>query len=358
MRERVNIIGAGVGGLTAAIVLAKHGCKVRVYEEAPDVGHRMSGDFQGLENWSSIKDIREQLREIGIEINFLCEPYYSGTIYTRGMKFVTITSDKPFFYLVRRGNIPGSLDIGLKEQALAAGVEILFNYKSEEPAGKTIIATGPKRTDMMAIGITFETEADNTAVIIFDDDIAPKGYAYLLINQGSGTAATVLFREYKKGKKYFEKMMKFLRNRLEIDIRNGKTFGGIGNFFLSDTKIHHGRPYIGEAGGFQDYLWGFGMRYAIFSGYLAAKSLIEGVNYDRLWKRELKPLLETSLINRYIFEKLGNRGYKYMVKKITKTDPHEYLRRHYNRSFLKHLLLPVAKRWHERQNKRYFLELR
>jgi len=98
---------------------------------------------------------------------------------------------------------------------------------------------------------------------------------------------------------------------------------------------------------FQDCLWGFGMRYAILSGYLAAKSFIGGLDYDMLWKRELKPMLETLLINRYLFEKSGHRGYRYLTKKFAKGNPCDLLRRHYNYSFLKYLLMPIAKRKYE-----------
>ena len=48
----VKIIGAGPAGLVAAIVLRRHGIPVTVFEKSPEVGHRLSGDFQGLENWS------------------------------------------------------------------------------------------------------------------------------------------------------------------------------------------------------------------------------------------------------------------------------------------------------------------
>ncbi|VAX32602.1 hypothetical protein MNBD_NITROSPIRAE03-99, partial [hydrothermal vent metagenome] len=70
-KETVNIIGAGPGSLVAAIVLRRHGFAVKVFEMSPDVGHRLSGDFQGVENWSSEKDVTEILGEIGIGINFL-----------------------------------------------------------------------------------------------------------------------------------------------------------------------------------------------------------------------------------------------------------------------------------------------
>lgn len=51
------------------------------------------------------------------------------------------------------------------------------------------------------------------------------------------------------------------------------------------------------------------MRHTILSGYLAAKSFIDGSDYDMLWKRNLKPML-ASLINRYLFERFGHLGYE------------------------------------------------
>ncbi len=344
MKETINIIGAGPAGLAAAIVLRRHGFPVKVFDKSPDVGHRLNGDFQGLENWSSERDVTEFLRETGIEINFLFVPYYGGTVFAPKMKPAEIKSDRPIFYLVKRGPMAGTLDTGLKEQALSLGVEIIFKHRIDPGTldGKAIIGTGPKKADATVVGITFNTANEDTTAVIFNDDIAPKGYAYLMVNQNCGTMAAVLYREFEKGNECFKRMLSFFRENMEIDIRNEKRFGGYGNFFLRDTQIHHDKLYIGEAAGFQDGLWGFGMRYAILSGYLAAKSLINGSDYDMLWKRELKPMIETSLVNRCLFAISGHTGYRYLTKKITGGSPCDFLRRHYNPSPLKHLLLPVV----------------
>ena len=347
IKEPVNIIGAGPAGLTAGIVLRRHGFPVRVYEMSPDVGHRLNGDFQGLENWSSEKDITDLLKEIGIETNFLCVPYHRGIIYAPEMKPAEMKSERPIFYLVKRGTMPGTLDMGLKEQALSLGVEILFNHRLDKFDGKAIVGTGPKGADAVAVGITFETKMKDQAFAVLDDNIAPKGYAYLLVNQGYGTMVTVFYREYRRENEYFDRMMRFFKDTLNPDIQNERKFGCYGNFFIWNTQVHHKKLYVGESGGFQDCLWGFGMRYAILSGYLAAKSLIEGSDYDMLWQRELKPMLETSLINRFLFERFGHSGYRYLARKFAKGNPCDFLRKHYNYSFFKHLLLPIAKKKHE-----------
>lgn len=343
----MNIVGAGPAGLAAAIVLRRRGFPVKVSEMYPDVGHRLNGDFQGLENWSSEKDVTELLRDIGLEINFLCVPYYGGTVYAPEMKPSVIKSARPIFYLVRRGSMAGTLDMGLKEQALSLGVEILFNHRLDTFEQKAIVGTGPKGADAVAAGITFDTSAEDRAVVVLNDDIAPKGYAYLLINQGRGTMVTVLYRDFRKEEEYFERMMRFFKGKVELDIRNEKKFGCYGNFFIWDSQVRHNKLYIGESAGFQDCLWGFGMRYAILSGYLAASSFIDGSDYDLLWKNELKPMLETSLVNRYLFEMFGHQGYRYMTKKFAAGNPCGFLRKHYSPSYIKYLLLPFAKRHYE-----------
>ena len=53
MSERVDILGAGLSGLSSAIVLAKSGKEVHVHEVRQDSGARFDGDFQGIENWTS-----------------------------------------------------------------------------------------------------------------------------------------------------------------------------------------------------------------------------------------------------------------------------------------------------------------
>tara|TARA_R110002110_G_scaffold156564_4_gene351680 strand:- start:3630 stop:4169 length:540 start_codon:yes stop_codon:yes gene_type:complete len=75
------------------------------------------------------------------------------------------------------------------------------------------------------------------------------------------------------------------------------------------TAVQGGHCVVGEQAGIQDALAGFGMRYAVRSGILAARSLIAGVDYTRLWRRELLPLLRAGISNRFIFNSVGH-GYE------------------------------------------------
>jgi flavin-dependent dehydrogenase len=343
MGDTVDIVGAGPSGIAAAIVLRRHGIPVRVYERYPAAGYRLNGDFQGLENWSTKKDALALVREIGIDINFPCIPYYGGTIHAPSREPLTVSSERPIFYLVKRGAMAGSLDTGLREQAEALGVAFHFNHRVRDLDRASIVGTGPAGADAIAVGMTFTTGGNDRAAVVFSDDIAPAGYAYLLVHDGCGTMATVMYRHFHLRRECYERMVQFFLREYPMDIRNGNRFGGHAAFFLRDTQVRGKTLYIGESAGFQDFLWGFGMRYALLSGLLAGRSIIEGTDYDSLWKRELRPMLETSLVNRYLVETFGPTGYRYLARKLGEGDPCEFLRHHYNHTPWKHLLLPLAK---------------
>ena len=65
--QAINILGAGLSGLSAAIVLANAGKEVHVFEVRKDSGARFDGDFQGIENWTSSPDFFDEMKSWGID---------------------------------------------------------------------------------------------------------------------------------------------------------------------------------------------------------------------------------------------------------------------------------------------------
>lgn len=278
----------------------------------------------------------------------MAHPFCSGDVYDPDLNKLEIKSERPFFYLVKRGPEEGSLDQGLKTQAIKSGVNFRFSQKIEKLEGRAIVGTCPKGADAIAVGLLFDTDYRDTAALIFDNDIALDGHGYLLIYKGRGTIACCLFRDYRREKECVRKTIDRFRELYPFDMQNEREFGGFGNFFLKDSAVRNEKLYVGENSGFQDFLWGFGMRYAVTSGYVAAKSLAEGEDYDLLWKRALYPRLSTSLSNRFLLSKAGNAGYRRLVGSARQGgDAWMFLHRHYNSSLLKKMALPFAKRFFE-----------
>lgn len=60
---------------------------------------------------------------MNIRIKFDCDPF-SKIFFTNSLKNAEMVMEKPYMYLVKRENIVGSLDYGLRSQALKGGVNI------------------------------------------------------------------------------------------------------------------------------------------------------------------------------------------------------------------------------------------
>ncbi len=344
--ETFEIAGAGPAGLAAAITLARAGEKVIVHEASPDVGWRFGRDLQGLENWTTSQDVLHELTELGIDTSgFHHQSLSTGMAFDAWSRRYEIKTERPLFYLIERGPEPGSLDHALLKQAQELGVEVRFGSKLRRLHGDGILATGPRTADAISAGYHFESDMDNGFWVICDDSLAPGGYAYLLMLDGHGTVKTCMFTGFERKKEYVRRTVAAFERLTGLKMKNPRAHGGIASLGLNGKSVSNHQPVAGEQAGFQDALWGFGIRHAILSGVLAAQSLIEGEDYNRLWRRAFGQQLTTAVVNRALFERLGNRGYRWVLKKVSNTrDLHGLLRRQYQGSLLKRLLLPWAQK--------------
>ena len=263
METPIQISGAGLSGLAAALTIAKSGRPVIVHEHNSEVGSRFHGDFQGLENWTTKEDVLEELQSIGISLGFEHAAYRDLSVFDPEGNEHAFRSSEPLFYLVRRGAQPGTLDESPKE------------------------------------------------------------------------------------KEYLARTVKFFTEKTGVQMESPRRFGGVRNFMVPRTARKARTLYAGEAAGFQDALWGFGMRYAMLSGHLAAQAALDGSpeKYDSLWQGRLGGQLRASIMNRYVYKRLGNSGYTELLRHAREhADPRAWLRDHYAEGWWKSLLFPVARR--------------
>lgn len=338
------VAGAGPAGLAAAITLARAGRRVVVREWHDRVGRRFHGDFQGLENWSDNGDVLEELAAAGMVVNFDCLPVTEGTVFDGRGRAHRIRSERPIFYMLRRGSVAGSLDRGLLAQARSAGAEIRFGERVKRLTGDGIFATGPRRADIIATGLLFDTDHADGAWLALGDHLAPGGYAYLLVAGGRGTLASCLYRGFSRQAEYLARTRRFFEDRTGITLRAARPFGGYGAWRHAASAQRGGHPMAGERGGFQDALAGFGLRYAIRSGILAARSLLDSRDYDQMWKPALGAGVARGSINRAIFEHAPAWLVDRSVAKLAQGDVRRSLRRLYQPGPLSRLAMPVLAR--------------
>ncbi len=333
-----TVIGAGPAGLVAAMTLARQQRSVRVYEKAESVGHRFAGDFQGLENWSSSVDALERLDRMGIEPSFAHKPFHEVTFYDRALRPAHARSQRPLFYLVRRGSEAGSLDRALLDQARGAGAEVLLGRRAEHALRGDILATGPRYADGIATGYVFPTSLEDQAHCIVSEELAPAGYAYLLVWDGKATLATCSFRKTSDWKEARRRTVEtFTRLIPNLDMGEARPFTGYGSVFgKTGFDDEAGRLFVGEAAGLQDPEWGFGMWYAMESGSLAARSLIDDFDYAHEAERSFRRRREVALFNRLMFERLPEAFVPYLLHRhASSPDLMRQLSRHWAPNIVK-----------------------
>ncbi len=343
--KAISIAGAGVGGMTAAFLLASKGYPVKIYEKCKTIGGSRHGDFEGIENWIYSTPPESFFSQLHLPWAKLDKTsVYEFSVHTGLNSPYQVKSSQPFFHMIRRGGEKNDLDTYLYELCLEKNVEFFFNQ--DAPECMDIVATGSKNANAYIQGISFKTELKNQVHLLLGDTYAPKGYAYLIILNGRGTLASA-FKKSKYSTSPLENSLQYF-NSIGLPIPKGGSFAGRGSFSfpIGNTMSH---PYlIGERGGFQDFLFGFGIRMAMASGQAVAYKIM-GLNLkaNRLMK-EINRKRKLSYMNRILYERLTDKQKLGLTKRFSQaTNPLKILSQIYQWNIRKYLRLQQLKREYE-----------
>ena len=309
----IHIMGAGLSGLAAATTLAKAGIEVHVHDIREDSGKRFDGDFQALENWSMDSDFFDQLRSWGYDPSEFKATEFSVVDLIHPDDEISKTHTPGIAYrIVERGTSEHTIDQGFKRMAIAAGANLHYKSRVKEEDCQ-IIACGPKGTSAVAYGEIFRTKHPNHIAFQLNDKLAPGSYSYLIIIDGIGLICTCLWRKQKGSDRFLNETIAWYQHHYpDIDMEPIKRVGGKGDFTINKNYFQDGRYYIGESGGLQDFMWGFGMRMAVWSGHLCAQDILGNCNYEKEVRKQLMPYVRTSVANRFLMNRVGNRTFKMM----------------------------------------------
>jgi len=311
----VKIMGAGLSGLAAATVLAKAGVEVHVHDSREDSGKRFDGDFQALENWSMDVDFFDQLESWGFDANeFKYTEFKEVDLIHPDDEISKTYSPKVAYRIVERGTSEHTIDQGFKRMAMAAGATLHYKSKVKEEDCQ-IIACGPKGTSAVAYGEIFKTSHPDHIAFQLNDKLAPGAYSYLIIIDGIGLICTCLWRKQRGTERFLNETIAWYQKHYpDIDMEPIKRVGGKGDFTINKRYFQDDRYYVGESGGLQDFMWGFGMRMAVWSGYLAAQDILGNCNYEKEVRKQLMPYVRTSVANRFLMNRVGDKTFKFMCK--------------------------------------------
>jgi len=312
-----KIMGAGLAGLSTAIILARAGHEVKVVEKNESVGKNMAENTQAIRNYNLTQDQMQKFREKGLRIDQV-RPIRKIIKYApSGKKMTTLSEKTPLFYVLKRSLHKDSFDLQLYKQALEEGVEFEFNKKLKYDEADVISANN-NLWNMWFYGFEFQDVNVNEQTILFfmDNNYAPAGYLYL-IPYGKDELS-IACASYVIDAKLPALLKKFLseNNIVKKLTENGtikNAFSGKVYANVPKTAQRGDKKFIGAAGGFVEAARGFGVRYGIGTGILAAEAICNKTNYDYLWKNEFEAELLKNLKRRFLLEKLTNEEYEKLI---------------------------------------------
>jgi len=313
--KTIRILGGGLSGLTAAINLKRAGVDVEVHERKRFCG-KHTNDFQFLENWIFEDDALATLQNLNIKTDFYIKPWYSLEFISPSLNKCLKRSSRPLMYLLKRGPMEDTFDHALQKQAIDAGIPIIFRSKLDADDAD-FIANGAKEPDYIVTGITFPFDHPDKAITLFDDRLSLGMYSYFIVDDNLGEIASINPADRKDHKARFDLTVKRFEEILNFKVSTiTYRFAAPASLsFFKNAKINN-QCFIGEAAGFQDCLAGFGMMYALKSGYHAAQSIIRKEDYNRLWQADMLKPMAVSRTNRFLFKRLSNDGYEKLVKML------------------------------------------
>ncbi|SRR5712691_11787638 len=339
MAELVRIAGAGLAGLTAANLVAASGRRVVVYEKKSRLLPSSGPHTEGIRNYRPL-DALEEFRSFAFDLR----PFATVTRTIRCSPQFRNVLRGPAHYLFVRGREEYSVDQILYHRAKAAGVQFHFS-KGIELTDADIAATGPPRYgfNILGAGYTFTAKGSSlqqdTAFALFDNDIAPAGYLTITPGIDFHSIYSVSWKELR-----FEALLErtegafklpWIRELLGESRWVSKIHGRA--YFAPDpigSAVRDGTLFVGEAGGFQDAVAGFGFRYAVITGSLAARAVLNGQDYRDLLKQVFAEEFHHAYAFRERLNQATNEDYDRMVAELgPEITLEEYTRRRVPRGF-------------------------
>ncbi|MCX7921699.1 MAG: NAD(P)/FAD-dependent oxidoreductase [Clostridia bacterium] len=323
---KVAIIGGGLAGLACAHELEKHNIKPVVYERNSYIGDQFSHVSAILEIIGRpIKDhITYMRQEFGIDIKPLNT--INNLTHLSPNKKTIIKGN--LGYLLNRSKDSTAVAVQILQQLKNTEIRLneLGDYESlSKNYDHVVVATGNSSfadelgcwhiwLDTYVRGATIAGNFDpNTLTAWVNRDFCKRGYAYLTpFSEKKASLILITTDVTEKEIDHYWELFLYTENlkypiieEFKLSHRSGSVYPNkLGNIYLA-----------GNAGGAIDPFLGFGQYNSIFTGVMAARSIVNGESYEDLIRPIIKRNLDM-LQFRKAYDLVGNKGYDLLFSAI------------------------------------------
>lgn len=318
-KQPVNIVGAGLAGLTAAIILAKQGREVIVHEKGARVGGM---PIYNPSPHGTPMDVDRMNKYVGFDLRPGLVPMNDGVFSVWGKRYHRAWPSCAPSYMIERGPRHSSMDHYLADMAQEHGARIETGHPVLSDAdvvelnpgtgmeqyrfpSKVIMATGLHVDGYEAAQVPYQilygyfakcrVPWPEARVTLYFDDYTPD---YAFTCSVNGIAFGLIFNRHRPIEKW--EWEKFAYQATELDGYPFRKFmplegGAAPTRHFSNPRLFNGNMVLaGTLAGMMDPILFFGMHGAFLSGKVAAMALTDPEAALKEFKRlnaTFKPVL-------------------------------------------------------------------
>lgn len=355
----VIIIGCGISGSVCALKLLNEGFDVRIIEKSQKIGSHNKTKIDITENlllepiikelkldfldksnkskWFSknkIFDFESKVYDLFVKRGDDIDSFdtkLSNKIKNYGIRIEKNTTFKDFNF---KNHIINSIDIKTKNQKKEIRAKIFVGADgSNSETFKKLKLNSHIKKNVEIIGYGLITNdlniPEKVTHVFFDSKLLPSGYFFVAkTSKGLSVASIVSTRKSinKPLKQYFDYILS--HNKIIKNILSGRKplnyFSGSCITGILEKRTYNNYCSVGDAAYVLEPVFGYGVRSAIISGYLAAKEIENNLesdkfdlsNYDVSLKKILLYNENYSYLLRELFNEMNNDNFDFLIESL------------------------------------------